>query len=141
ELLGVVPGQGRRATKPKVLAVVDTSGSIDADDLASISGELQRLARHTQVIVVECDVRIHRVYPYRRSLECVRGRGGTDLRPPFEREFLRKHRADLLIYFTDGYGPAPEQRPGVPVVWCLSGDGKRPAAWGRVVQMQTPRCV
>ncbi len=134
DLVGVLPGRRRQAARPRILAVLDTSGSITDDLLERIDAELARLARQYAVTVVECDAEVHRVYPYRR-LGNVLGRGGTDLRPPLERAFLRKHRAELVVYFTDGMGEAPERSPGVPVIWCLTPGGTPPARWGRVIHM------
>jgi len=124
ELVGIVPGRARQAVKPEVMAVIDTSGSITNSLLEMIDGELRLLARSSSVTVAECDAEIHRAYRYRR-LESVTGRGGTDFRPPLEAKFLREHRTDLVIYFTDGFGPAPEKAPRVPVIWCLVPRGKR----------------
>ena len=61
--------------------------------------------------------------------------GGTDLRPPFEPEILCKLRPDVVVYFTDGCGPAPERPPRMPVIWCLTPIGDPPARWGHVVRM------
>jgi predicted metal-dependent peptidase len=138
DLVGILPGRGRQAVTPKVMAVIDTSGSITPELLTQIDGELARLARHFEVLVVECDCAIHRTYPYRR-LTKVYGRGGTDLRPPLEKPFLRHHQPDLVIYFSDGYGPAPEHKPPIPVIWCLTADGKEPARWGKKINMGLPR--
>jgi predicted metal-dependent peptidase len=134
ELVGIVPGRGRRPGRPEVMAVIDSSGSVTNRLLERIDGELRRLARSHSVTVVECDVEIHQVYKY-RPLKRVTGRGGTDLRPPLEADFLRRHRADLVVYFTDGFGPAPEKAPRVHVVWCLVPGGETPASWGRVIRM------
>jgi predicted metal-dependent peptidase len=136
ELVGILPAQARRAGKPRVMAVIDTSGSISSEILSRIDGELRRLARHHSVLVVQCDAAVHSVEEYRGTLKAVHGRGGTDLRPPFARAFLRKHRPDLVIYFTDGDGPAPTVRPAMPVIWCLTLHGRDPAGWGRVVRMR-----
>jgi predicted metal-dependent peptidase len=51
------------------------------------------------------------------------------------RAFLRKHRADLVIYFTDGDGPVPRTPPPLPLIWCLTPDGEAPAEWGKIVRM------
>jgi predicted metal-dependent peptidase len=120
-----------------VLAVIDTSASITPELLTAIDGELARLARRHEVTVVECDVRVQAVYPY-RPLGPVQahGRGGTDLKPPLEAAFLRRLRPDIVIYLTDGYGPAPDRPPRVPVIWCLTPGGQRPASWGRQVRME-----
>ena len=133
-LVWVVPGRGRLGDLPRVMAVIDTSGSVTPDLLEQISGELARLAGSFAVTVVECDAAVHAVYPY-RPLTTVHGRGGTDLRPPLEPSFLRGHRPDLVVYFTDGWGPAPACPPRVPVVWCLTPSGTEPADWGRVIRM------
>jgi predicted metal-dependent peptidase len=135
-LVGVIPGKRRRGGRPHVMAVIDTSASISPDLLELINGELSRIAADHEVTVVECDAEIQRVDPFRR-MRSVRGRGGTDLRPPFEPGFLRRHGPDLIIYFTDGCGPAPEHPPRVPVIWCLTEDGEAPAEWGRILRMDS----
>ncbi len=135
ELIGIFPGQCRLAIRPVVMAIIDTSDSMILALLEIITAELKRLARDFQVMVVECDTVIQASYPYRGSLKMVHGRGGTDLRPPFEAQFLAKIRPDVVIYFTDGDGPAPDRPPSMPVVWCLTPLGSRPVAWGREIQM------
>jgi predicted metal-dependent peptidase len=138
DLVGIVPGKGRLPDRPKIMAVIDTSGSITSELLELIDAELAGLARHHAVKVVECDCEIHAVYDYRRPLKNVTGRGGTDFRPPLEAKFLRKHRPDLIIYFTDGLGPAPDKSPRVPLIWCLTPEGEAPVDWGKKIQMEDP---
>ena len=116
------------------MAVIDTSGSITPDLLELIDAELARLAKQYSVTVVEGAVKKHAVHPY-RPLTAVHGRGGTDLRPPFEKDFLRKHRPDIVVYFTDGFGPAPARPPRVPTIWCLVPGGEVPVDWGRKIHM------
>jgi len=120
------------------MAVIDTSGSVTTDLLELINAELARLAKDYEVTVVECDAVIQQVYRY-QPLKVFHGRGGTDFRPPFEPGFLRQHKPDLVIYFTDGAGPAPESQPRVRVLWCLIPLGEAPCTWGRVIKMDTPR--
>jgi predicted metal-dependent peptidase len=134
-LVGQVPGQAWRASRPRALAVLDTSASMTSATLAGIGGELARLSRAAEVVVVECDAQIQATYPYRGNLLKVHGRGGTDLRPPLAAPFLARLRPDVIVYFTDGEGPAPAQAPRVPVIWCLTPRGKAPVAWGRCVRM------
>ena len=135
DLIGILPAQCRLAIKPVVMAIIDTSDSMVVALLAIIDAELKRLARDYQVTVVECDAMIQACYPYRGSLKVVHGRGGTDLRPPFEAQFLAKIRPDVIVYFTDGDGPAPDRPPLMPVVWCVTPLGSRPVAWGRQIQI------
>ena len=133
-LVGLVPGRRRLPGRSRVLAALDTSGSMSAAELSEISAELERMSRSADVTVVECDAAIQTVYAYRSPVREVRGRGGTDFRPVSRRSFLQVHRPDVLVYFTDGFGPAPEKNPGVPVIWCLTEEGQRPAKWGSVVR-------
>lgn len=136
-LTGILPGKGRISGKPRVMAVIDTSGSMDDSTLADVSHELGLMARSFEVFVVECDVVIHAVYPW-RPIQKVRGRGGTSFLPPFEKAFLDQHRPDLVVYFTDGYGEAPPNPPSVPVIWCITACGIKPATWGREILMAPP---
>lgn len=135
-LAGVVPGTGRASVKPKLLAVVDTSGSVNHTMLEDIAAELRALSKTSTVTIAECDTEIHDVYAFDGRMKQATGRGGTDLRPPFDLAFLREHRPDAVVYFTDGDGPAPASGPRVPVYWCLTEGGRRPANWGRVLQMR-----
>ena len=137
-MVGIVPGNGRFAGQPTIMAVIDTSGSMSDPMLADISAELGIMANTYEVIVVECDAVIHDVYPY-RPITRVHGRGGTSFQPPFEPEFLRKHNPDMIVYFTDGGGVAPDTKPRLPVVWCLTEDGTKPARWGQEVHLQEPK--
>ncbi len=134
-LLGIVPGNLRRQESPRIMAVIDTSGSMDADLLSQIRDELQVIRATHKVTVVECDDRVRRVYDFDGELGEVHGRGDTDLRPPFDPDVLGKIRPDVVVYFTDGFGPAPARRPGVAVLWCLTPGGVSPALWGRFVRM------
>ena len=133
-LVGVVPGKARQAGVPKVMAVIDTSASMTSKMLADISAELGVMARTYAVTVVECDRQIRATYAF-KPIESIRGRGGTSFKPPFEPEFLREHKPDLVVYFSDGCGKAPEIQPRVPVVWCLTPNGKKPCAWGREIRL------
>lgn len=136
DLIGVLPGRRRLASDATVVAVVDTSGSVPDDTLEQIDGELRRMSRTFTVHVVECDCAIQRVSRRVSRLGRVTGRGGTDFRPPLEPPFLRGLRAGLVVYFTDGLGPAPDDPPPVPVVWCLGPGGQPPASWGQVIRME-----
>ncbi len=135
-LVGIVPARVHVAVRPRVLAVIDTSGSITTSILEDISAELDAMSPWADITIVECDAEIHDVYPYSERLQNVRGRGGTDLRPPFEPEFMAAHHPDVVVYFTDGFGPAPERAPRVRTFWCLTPGGEPPATWGRVLRMR-----
>jgi predicted metal-dependent peptidase len=137
ELVGILPGSSRRPTRASAMAVVDTSGSLSGEQLRLIADELDAMASVHAVTVVECDTKVCAVYPYYGRLTEVQGRGGTDLRPPFDGALVTRLRPDVIIYFTDGNGPAPSRPPTVPVIWCLTASGRKPAVWGNALHMTT----
>lgn len=134
-LTGVVPGQAHRSTRSQVMVVIDTSASLSPLLLEQMARELGSMAAHHSVTVVECDAEIQAVYQYEGKVRILRGRGGTDLRPPFEPKLIRKVRPDVIVYFTDGFGKAPISPPPLQVVWCLTAEGIQPAPWGRVIRL------
>lgn len=135
QLVGVVPGTVSRRVRPRVLAAIDTSSSMEPSDFGRIRYELVKLDRFAEATVVECDQEIRRWYPFRGTLDQIQGRGGTDLRPVLDPKWLASHSVELVLYFTDGQGRAPKSPPPVNVVWCLTGQGKRPAPWGDMIQL------
>jgi predicted metal-dependent peptidase len=131
--IGIVPGrsyQHRLALRPALIIAIDTSLSMSERELTEVSLQLQPLSELAQLWVVECDVTIARSYPFTGRLDQVKGRGGTDLRPVFARELLTAHRADGVIYFTDGEGPYPEEQPPLPVLWMLTKPNRFSCPWG-----------
>ena len=69
------------------------------------------------------------------------GRGGTDLRPPFDwiRQNLEQRSAppDALIYLTDGFGPSPEKAPSYPTVWIMPTHSANALPFGQIIQFET----
>ncbi|HEY6881520.1 MAG TPA: VWA-like domain-containing protein [Polyangiales bacterium] len=140
--IGVVPGrsyQRRPALRPSLLVALDTSLSMSERELTEVALQLAPLSELAQLWVFECDVRIARSYPFQGRLDHVKGRGGTDLRPIFEPDVLRAHRADGVVYFTDGDGPYPNEPPGLPVLWILTKPNDFTCPWGaRAKLSRTP---
>jgi len=152
ELVGVLPGSRRVPTKPKIMAAIDTSGSMSSATRDEIAAELRVMSRSYDVSVVEFDVMIQRRYrlgptqpvpPGGHSgndlLSAMQGRGGTNFHPVFHSSILEwaADGAELsgIVVFTDGCGPAPEMPPREPVIWILTGRGARqPAEWGTAVR-------
>lgn len=125
---GTTPGIRIRKRK-KLLVVVDTSGSITEPDLREFFSEIFHIhKRGAEVTVVECDVAIAATYRYRGQVpEHVTGRGGTNFNAPIE--FAnRKFHPDAIIYFTDGYAPAPEIASRSPLLWIISSNGAEPGS-------------
>jgi len=64
------------------------------------------------------------------------GGGGTSFTPVFE--YIHDHHLtpNVLIYFTDGEGPAPKIKPPYPVIWMLTKNGKAPVPWGHAINYE-----
>lgn len=142
--VGVVPGRVHASgsgDKPNLLVAIDTSASVSYEELLEIARHLQLLHALAAITIVECDVVIQRVYPFQGKLNAVQGRGGTDLRPVFADEMLRQYRPDGIVYFTDGYGPYPEEAPAVPTLWVLTVDPEQhpfDCPWGEKAHFLLP---
>ena len=134
--MGEVPGYRRRPGLPVVLAAIDTSGSMEDQILAQIADQIRHIAGLTAVVVAECDAAVQRVYRHAGRIDSVKGRGGTDLRPVFECDFLQRHQVDAVIYFTDGMGPFPASNPGIPTLWVLSGRTPFECPWGWKLRLE-----
>lgn len=136
----------RRSEKQsiEIVIAVDTSGST-TDDLPDFLAELRGMTAvfgEYRITIIQCDTKIHSVKEYvaddplPENLNFY-GFGGTDLRPPFDYVTERMPmNPNVLIYLTDGFGEAPEKAPEYPVIWCLTGEGKKPVAWGWEVRIK-----
>jgi predicted metal-dependent peptidase len=131
--VGQVPGRTyspRVIVRPRLLVALDTSMSMTALELAEVARQLDALSEHADITVAECDVQITRVSPFTGALASVKGRGGTDLRPVFEEDFLRAQRVAGVVYFTDGDGPTNDEAPELPVLWILTKPQAFACPWG-----------
>jgi predicted metal-dependent peptidase len=130
--VGRIPGRVRRqhAGRARLLVAIDTSASMSRPELVRIRDELTALSVRADFTIVECDAKIQRVYRFEGALASLRGRGGTDLRPVFQPEFLRAHDPDGVVYFTDGEGPWPRRPPHVPTLWVLTKPDGFACPWG-----------
>jgi predicted metal-dependent peptidase len=136
---GTNPGIKIQA-KQKILVAIDTSGSVNQNELKEFFGELYYIWKQgAEIYVVECDTAIHNHYPYKGlPPEVVSGRGGTDFNAPitFANE---EYFPDAIVYFTDGYAGAPEVISRRPILWMVTHQGIDANTWdflpGRKVKM------
>ncbi len=137
--------QSSRKEHLQAAVAVDTSGST-TEDLPQFFSELTSLLNtfgDYELTVIQCDCEIQNVEkfdaynPFHSPDWKTFGHGGTDFRPPFV--YVAEHpeiEPSCLIYITDGYGPAPDNPPPYPVLWLLTGDGEKPATWGRELRLR-----
>jgi predicted metal-dependent peptidase len=110
--------------KQKILVAIDTSGSINMDELKEFFNEIYHIWKQgTEIMVVECDAAIGNIYTYKgKTPLTVSGGGGTDFDAPI-RYANDTYAADAIIYFTDGFGPNPPTKSNCPILWLLSKNG------------------
>ena len=115
----------------ELVIAIDTSGSCSGETVQRFLGETygilsekENFFSRMKVYIVQCDCFIQKVdvihseeewREYSRNVK-IQGRGGTDFRPVFELIRQEKERKELknlraLIYFTDGDGIYPGQKP------------------------------
>lgn len=136
-----------RSPIPKVAFVIDTSGSMGTEEMTSALREGQGVlaAVGAQITFISIDADVHAVKQVRRWREIannLKGGGGTDFRPAFEQLMKGNPRPDVVIFVTDGCGPAPEVQPPFKVIWLLVGQYKqRPCTWGRFIEINEEKEV
>ena len=126
----------------RLVAVLDTSGSITHEELMEFAAELDALKGQVraEVVVHACDERLAADGPWRFAPweqvvlpDHLPGGGGTRFTPVFEWIERELPRPDLLIYFTDAQGEFPALPPNYPVLWLVKGRGQVP--FGERVQL------
>ena len=147
-----LPSTGVPAPSHLVTAI-DTSGSMSTDALEKIVAELDRLRVVTlcRMTVIEFDTTIQRIQELSAVDEGGRlqlsengsfvahGRGGTDIRAPFEWIAELAHRGDALpdalLVATDGFGAMPDHAPDYPVMWLTPFGALEQFPFGEVVRL------
>lgn len=115
----------------ELVIAIDTSGSCSRETVQRFLGETYAILNEKEnffsrmkVYIVQCDCFVQKVdvihseeewKEYSRNVT-IQGRGGTDFRPVFELIRQEKEKKELknlraLIYFTDGDGIYPRQKP------------------------------
>ena len=131
------------ASLEAVLAI-DTSGSTQAY-IDKFFGDVLKIMRQFgkfHLTVIQCDATITDVQEYTensrvpKSLNAKGGGGGTDFVPVFNYIEEKRIIPRVMLFFTDGYGDAPDKAPGYPVIWVLTPGGKKPCDWGDVIQIE-----
>lgn len=129
------PGFSTSSPVPRLVVVVDASGSVEVGLLQRFANEIEAITRRQEagLTLVIGDDRVRRVEqaePGRSSLrELSFTGGGTDFGPLLEE--AERHRPDLIVVLTDLDGPAGH-RPRCPVIWAVPEDAvHREAPFGR----------
>ncbi len=119
------------APVPRIGCFVDTSGSMGAEDLELAMSEIDGVIKATGASVVfgACDAEVHgritKVQNVKQACDMLKGGGGTHFTPVFDElaKLPRSEKPHIVIFATDGGGPAPRNPPpNMIVIWVLVGD-------------------
>jgi predicted metal-dependent peptidase len=110
-----------------VVVAADTSGSIGPKEIDMFFAEMHGImddCTPRELVIMWCDAHVHDVdhadeisdlNTIRRKP--VKGGGGTDFRPVFDKIGEMGLEPDALVYLTDGQGSFPDKAPAYPVIW------------------------
>jgi len=117
------PGFSSLKPAPRLVLIVDVSGSIEAELLERFAREIEAITRRQEagLVLIVGDDQVRRVAefaPGRSDLRNIEfaGGGGTDFTPLLLE--ADKHAPDIVVVLTDLDGPA-HCRPRWPVIWAV----------------------
>lgn len=110
--------------KVSILVAVDTSGSVNNEELTDFFSEITYIYKAgARITILECDAKIVANYEYTgKWTGKVHGRGRTNFQPVID--YYRKNMRDYaaLVYFTDGECRIPENVPR-DTIWVITSAG------------------
>lgn len=123
--------------RQKMLVAIDTSGSVNSNELKEFMNEIHHLHKAgVDISIIQCDTQIRSIDDYKGDFTLnVVGRGGTDFDPVLE--YYEQHKEyTSLIYFTDGEC-STSIKPSKPVLWVLSEQSSmNDGLPGRVIKLE-----
>ena len=126
------PGTSSSKPSPRLVVIVDVSGSVQDDLLERFAVEIESITRRQEagLILIIGDDRVRKVTRYEPGVSDLReiefdGRGGTDFTPLLME--AEKHSPDIAVVLTDLDGPA-RYRPRWPVIWAVPEEYRNAAA-------------
>lgn len=114
-----------RSQMGDVVVGLDTSGSISQSDLDAFVAEIRSISAMLPVrlTLMACDAEVQEVLSFDMhesvNVPAVRGGGGTDFKPVFDRVEREGMDPTCLVYLTDGLGTYPTEPAPYPVLWVI----------------------
>jgi predicted metal-dependent peptidase len=107
--------------KNHILVGVDTSGSVNNDELKEFFSELTHMHKTGhKITIAQCDTRLNSVKEFNPKKDWeIHGRGGTSFQPVVDHFNENKGQYTALVYLTDGEAYSPDNCPN-NTLWVLS---------------------
>jgi len=128
----------------KIVAAIDTSGSMSKEQITKAISELYGLMRSFHFLslwVTDCDAEVYdpkKVTMNELTSLVLKGGGGTDFRPVFK--WVKKQfndDVDCLLFFTDLDGNFPEKPAPYETFWVTDSKRTKPP-FGRTLLLEAP---
>ncbi len=114
----------------QVFACVDTSGSIDNQELQLFLSEVVGILGsypHVKCELYYADADVYGPFSltFNQTIPKPQGGGGTSFIPFFEKveEDRDPNLEGVCVYLTDGYGTFPNRKPELPTLWVITPGG------------------
>jgi predicted metal-dependent peptidase len=131
----------RSHTLGRVIVAIDTSGSIDKEQLQQFAAEIHKISGLIlELTVITCDAEVHEVVKVQQFQNFMnklkfKGGGGTSHKPIFAKIKELRMDPELLVSLTDMYSDIDQiKKPNYPVLWCSTSEVDK-APFGKVVQI------
>ena len=136
-----IPGTDYTPNMGPLVIAVDTSGSLNDDDIAMFNGHINRILDTCSpeiVHIVYCDTRVQGVDEYTPDDFPVhidaKGGGGTSFKPVFDWVDDNNIDPECVVYLTDGYGDQSSFTTTHETVWLTTGTTS--FDWGTVIKFE-----
>jgi len=141
----------KRKPQSKLIAIIDTSGSMGSEELGEVLNELAYLSRagYYPITLIHADTQITKIETYTGKNEIImHGRGGTTFAPALDyvRDKIPHTEGvrDNCIFFTDGMGECPKDNgyeKKFKTLWVITRNGtsENVAEFGTIIKMEKHR--
>lgn len=131
----------------EVVVAVDTSGSIDAEDLREFLSEMVGIARSfssVKMTAISADAEVHETLEvHNGNIQKImkwkpKGGGGTAHQPVLDHIKEKLPQTKLLVAMTDGFSDINELTPpNYDVIWVINKQGceEKDIEWGRTIKI------
>jgi predicted metal-dependent peptidase len=131
----------RSHTLGKVVVAIDTSGSIDKEQLAQFAAEIHKISGLiSELTVITCDAEVHeviKIHQFQNFMNKLKfkGGGGTSHLPVFAKIKEMHLEPELFVGLSDLFSDLDQcKKPNYPVLWVSTSDIDK-APFGKVVQI------
>lgn len=137
----MLPGRVGRSGLELIHYYLDVSGSISDMEIKRFNSEVKYIKETynpEKLVLIMFDTKIHEVYEFEEDDEFeniqVTGRGGTHLGEVWEH--AKKHMPNAMVVFTDLYVGIPDEPPGPPLIWVVSGNPQATVPYGTLIDIE-----